>query len=133
MKAGIAIILILWCLSARSQYYLRGEVKDDRNTPLSNVKILVHSNGYVYYSGASGGFGITLPVLQDSITFHLEGYQSYSAKIDVRNYQTVTLKPLYASSNIHKNRLLSFTRNLKLEVWQCWTFGGATYSSVLEN
>lgn len=108
-------------------------MKDDRNTPLSNVKILVHSNGYVYYSGTSGGFGITLPVLQDSLTFLLEGYQTYSARIDVRNYQTVTLRPLYASTNIHKNRLLSFTRNLRLDEWQGWSVGGETYSSLLEN
>jgi len=97
------------------------------------VKILVHSNGYVYYSGNTGGFGIMLPQSKDSISFNLEGYQTYSAKIDVRNYQNITLKPLYASSNVHKNRLLSFTKDLRLEDWNGWSVGAETYSSLLEN
>jgi len=97
------------------------------------VKILVHSNGYVYYSGNTGGFGIMLPQSKDSISFNLEGYQTYSAKIDVRNYQNITLKPLYAASNVHKNRLLSFTKDLRLEDWNGWSVGAETYSSLLEN
>ena len=133
MKACLVIFLFLSCLSTHAQYYLRGEVKDERNVPLTNVKILVHSNGYVYYSGNTGGFGIMLPQSKDSISFNLEGYQSYSAKIDVRNYQNITLKPLYASSNVHKNRLLSFTKDLRLEDWNGWSVGAETYSSLLEN
>ena len=133
MKACLIILLLVGYQSVRAQYYLRGEVKDERNTPLTNVKILVHSSGYVYYSGLSGGFGISLPQFKDSISFNLDGYQPYSAKIDVRNYQTITLKPLYASSNIQKNRLLSFTKNLRLDEWNGWTVGAETYSSLLEN
>jgi len=133
LKACLVIFLFLSCLSTHAQYYLRGEVKDERNVPLTNVKILVHSNGYVYYSGNTGGFGIMLPQSKDSISFNLEGYQSYSAKIDVRNYQNITLKPLYASSNVHKNRLLSFTKDLRLEDWNGWSVGAETYSSLLEN
>ncbi|HYJ37778.1 MAG TPA: von Willebrand factor type A domain-containing protein, partial [Chitinophagaceae bacterium] len=108
-------------------------MKDERNTPLTNVKILVHSNGYVYYSGNTGGFGILLHQSKDSVSFNLEGYQGYSAKIDARNYQTITLKPLYASTNINRNRLLSFTKDLKPEDWNGWNIGAETYSSLLEN
>ena len=133
MKACFVISLFLSCLSTHAQYYLRGEVKDERNFPLTNVKILVHSNGYVYYSGSAGGFGIMLPQSKDSVSFNLDGYQTYSAKIDVRNYQTITLKSLYASTNVHKNRLLSFTRNLKPEDWNGWSVGAETYSSLIEN
>ena len=133
MKAWLVICFFFSCLSIHAQYYLRGEVKDERNTPLTNVKILVHSSGYVYYSGNSGGFGITLPQSKDSISFNLDGYQSFSAKIDARAYQNITLRPLYPSTSIHKNRLLSFTKNLKPEDWNGWTVGAETYSSLLEN
>ena len=133
MKACLVIFLFLTSLSTHAQFYLRGEVKDERNTPLTNVKILVHSNGYVYYSGNAGGFGIMVPQAKDSISFNLDGYQSYSAKIDVRNYQTITLKPLYAATNVHKNRLLSFTKNFRMEDWNGWSVGAETYSSLLEN
>ena len=108
-------------------------MRDERNTPLTNVKILVHSSGYVYYSGNAGGFGILLPQQNDSLSFNLDGYQPYSTKINVKNYQTITLKPLYASANIQKNRLLSFTKNLRFEDWNGWTVGSETYSSLLEN
>jgi len=108
-------------------------VKDERNTPLTNVKILVHSNGYVYFSGNAGGFGIMVPGQKDSLSFNLEGYQPYSTRIDAKNYQTITLKPLVASTNIHQNRLLSFTKNLRFEDWNGWTVASETYSSLLEN
>jgi Ca-activated chloride channel homolog len=133
LKKGLAIVLLLFSLPAFSQYYLRGEVKDERNTPLSNVKILLHSNGYVYYSGSTGGFGIMMNNLKDSLTFSLEGYQPFSAGIDTRSYQNITLKPLYASANLQKKKLLSFTKDLKPEDWRGWSVGGETYSSLLEN
>jgi Ca-activated chloride channel homolog len=133
LKIRLAIVLFLFSLSAHSQYYLRGDVKDERNTPLPNVKILVHSSGYVYYSGSTGGFGIMLPALKDSVTFTMEGYQPVTAKLDARTYQNITLKPLYAAANTQKKKLLSFTKNLRLEDWQGWSVGGETYSSLLEN
>jgi Ca-activated chloride channel homolog len=133
LKACFVICFLLTCLFSHAQYYLRGEVKDERNTPLTNVKILVHSSGYIYYSGNSGGFGILLPQSKDSVSFNLEGYQGYTAKIDARNYQTITLKPLYASTNYNRNRLLSFTKNLRPEDWNGWNIGAETYSSLLEN
>lgn len=133
MKTRLAIVFFLFSLSAHSQYYLRGDVKDERNTPLPNVKILVHSSGYVYYSGSTGGFGIMLPRLKDSISFMLEGYQPVSAKLDAKVYQNITLKPLYTAANTQKKKLLSFTKNLRLEEWQGWSVGGETYSSLLEN
>jgi len=134
LKTGLAIAAFLFfSISAFSQYYLRGEVKDERNTPLSNVKILLHSKGYVYHSGSSGGFGIMLNDLSDSLTFSIDGYQPYSTRLDARVYQTIVLKPLYASANIQKKKLLSFTKNLKPEDWHGWSVGGETYSSLVEN
>lgn len=124
---------MLISFSAFSQYYLRGEVKDERNTPLPNVKILLHSSGYVYYSGGTGGFGIMLPDLKDSVTFTLEGYQSHSSRLDARVYQNIVLKPLYSSANVQQKKLLSFTKNLKAEDWRRWNAGGETYSSLVEN
>ena len=117
-----------------AQYYLRGEIKDEHNNPLSNVKILVHSNGYIYYSGNSGGFGITTPLSTDSVTVTADGFQTYCAKLDARNYQYITLKMLYTpSTNMPANRLVSFTKNLKPADWQGWTVGAETYSSLIEN
>lgn len=133
MKTRLAIAFLLLTLSAHSQYYLRGDVKDERNTPLPNVKILVHSTGYVYYSGSTGGFGIMLPNLKDSVTFSMEGYQPLAARLDAKTYQNITLKQLLTAANAQKKKLLSFTKNLRMQDWQGWSVAGETYSSLLEN
>ncbi len=69
----------------------------------------------------------------DSITVMLDGYQPLSLKLETNKFQTITLKTLYASATVQKNRLLSLTRNLKPEDRHRWTVGGETYSSLLEN
>ena len=135
LKSIVAIILSLFiCLSSFSQYYLRGEIKDEHNNTLSNVKILLHSNGYIYYSGSSGGFGITVPNATDSITVSADGFQTFCARLDADKYQYITLKLLYTpSTNLPANRLVSLTKNLKPEDWHNWTVGAETYSSLVEN
>ncbi|HTI09440.1 MAG TPA: hypothetical protein VL832_12815, partial [Puia sp.] len=59
MKSALLLLLsVLLSLSPRAQYYLRGEIKDQNNSLLPDVKILLHSSGYLYHSGSSGAFGI---------------------------------------------------------------------------
>ena len=135
MKTVVAIIFLFFITSSSfAQYYLRGEIKDEQNNPLPNVKILLHSSGYIYYSGNSGGFGITIPAAFDSVTVSADGFQTFCAKLDAGKYQYITLRMLYKpSTNIPANRLISFTKNLKIEDWQNWTSGAETYSSLVEN
>ena len=118
---------------ARGQYYLRGEIKDEDNNSLANVKILLHSNGYLYYSGGAGAFGIPIPRPTDSVTVEADGYQPFSSRLDANKYQYIILKLLYKPQPLPRNRLLSQTKNLKAEDWHGWTVGGETYSSLVEN
>lgn len=135
MKTIVAIVFYFFIASSSfAQYYLRGEIKDEHNNPLSNVKILLHSSGYIYYSGSAGGFGITIPNPYDSITVSADGFQTFCGKLAAVRYQYITLKVLYKpSTNLPANRLISFTKNLKPEDWQNWTSGAETYSSLVEN
>ena len=103
------------------------------NNPLSNAKILLHSNHYVYYSGSSGAFGIITSISTDSVTVSLEGYQSQSLRLSSAGYQVIRLKSLIAAPALRQNRLLSITKNLKEEDRHNWTRSGETYSSVFEN
>src|SRR5215471_1730666 len=119
--------------SASAQFYLRGEIRDEKNNPLSNVKMVLHSSGYVYYSGSSGAFGIMSSKAIDSVTLMLEGYQSVSTKVETSKFQVLVLKTLYTSANVQRNKLVSVTRNLRLEDKKNWTVGNETYSSLLEN
>ncbi|MDR3714950.1 MAG: von Willebrand factor type A domain-containing protein [Puia sp.] len=132
---NVAIIIACFCLhfSSSGQYYLRGEVKDEANVLLSNVKILLHSSGYLYYSGSSGGFGIPVPQTIDSISVSADGFEPLSIRVDATHYQAITLKSLHPLPSARTKRLLSFTKNLKPEDWRGWTVGAETYSSLLEN
>jgi Ca-activated chloride channel family protein len=136
LKTAIAILtsfLFVISANAQSQYYLRGEIRDEKNNLLSNARILLHSTGYIYSSGSSGSFGIMTTKRTDSITISLDGYQSLSIKLETAKYHSLILKTLYTSANLQKNRLLSFTRNLKPGDRRNWTVGTETYNSLLEN
>ena len=95
--------------------------------------MVLHSSGYVYYSGSSGAFGIMSSKAIDSVTLMLEGYQSVSTKVETSKFQVLVLKTLYTSANVQRNKLVSVTRNLRLEDKKNWTVGNETYSSLLEN
>jgi Ca-activated chloride channel homolog len=134
LKAILAILTFLLAHSSlAAQYYLRGEVKDETNKPIANARILSHSSGYVYYTGNSGGFGITSNKLSDSVTISFDGYQPQLIKLENGRYELITLKMLQAAGNIHKNRLISATKNMPWSEHQNWSIGGETYSNLLEN
>jgi Ca-activated chloride channel family protein len=131
--AAISICLLILS-SSRGQYYLRGEIKDESNNPLSNVKLILHSSGYVYYSGNAGAFGIPIPKMDDSVTIQADGFQTYCSKLNAGTYQYIILKVLHKPHNASPgNHLMSFTKNLKPEDWHGWTIAAETYSSLIEN
>ncbi|OQP48858.1 hypothetical protein A4D02_06970 [Niastella koreensis] len=127
------LISFLFIITAHAQYYLRGEIRDEKNNLLSNARILLHSTGYIYSSGSSGSFGIMTTKHVDSVTITLDGYQALSIKLETAKFHSLVLKTLYTSANLQKNRLLSFTRNLKPGERRNWTVGTETYNSLLEN
>ena len=127
---------VIGCLlfhAAAGQFYLRGEIKDENNSYLPNVRILLHSSGYLYHSGSSGEFGIPLPQVNDSLTLSAEGFQTITVHVDATQYQNITLKLLFRPPPAPKKRLLSLTKDLKGSDWKGWTVGSETYSSLVEN
>jgi Ca-activated chloride channel homolog len=127
-------LLGLCCsLSLSAQYYFRGEVKDEMNNPVPNARILLHSTGYVYYSGSSGGFGILSSKVQDSITISSDGYQDTRLQVQSTKYEYITMKLQRVTGNLHKNKLVSLTKDMRWEERHNWSVGGETYSSLLEN
>lgn len=120
-------------MSAHSQYYIRGEVKDEKSQPLQNVRIVQHSSHIQYYSGASGGFGITSKILNDSLTFNLEGYESKTLKVNAAEWQTINLKVLPSVANKNRPRLISITKDLKQSTRYKWFVSNETYFQLVEN
>jgi Ca-activated chloride channel homolog len=116
------------------QFYIRGEVKDESGNPLQNVNILLHATGYVYHTGSYGSFGILTNRNSDTLTFWLDGYQKERKVVSPDNYVTVRLKLASASSsNIHRNKLASFTKGLNKDIQKQWFTGDETYASIIEN
>jgi Ca-activated chloride channel homolog len=131
----LCCIICLLCISllAKAQYYIRGEVKDEKSQPLQNVKIVQHSSHQQFYSGTSGDFGITSKAAADSLTFNLEGYESKTIKVNAEQWQTVTLKVLPNVANRNRPRLISITKDYKQTGRYKWFVSNETYFQLVEN
>ena len=108
-KILITLLSLSLGYNASAQYYIRGEVKDEKNQPIQNVKIYLHSTRLLYYSGHTGGFGIITSKFNDSLTFNAEGYQPQSISIKADVYQRVFLKVLFPHTNLQKQKLISMS------------------------
>ena len=133
LKIFTIVFVIGFYTKAFSQYYIRGEVKNEKNQPLQNVKIFLHSSHMLYFTGTSGGFGILVPGLYDSLTFNAEGYEPKSVKVKADVYQQITLKMLFASISLQKQSLISFTKDKDANSDRSWLFGNESYSNLVEN
>ena len=134
MKPFYSIFALLFVPSFLcAQYYLRGDIKDEKNQPVSNAKIILHSTGYTYYSGDEGGFGIMSRLSPDSLTLLKDGFQPSGVRIENNKYKSIILLPLRNGAGAQKTRLSSFIKNMKIEERTNWPTGGETYSTLLEN
>jgi Ca-activated chloride channel family protein len=127
------ILFITFVFFANAQYYIRGEVKNEKNQPLQNVRIILNSNHSLYFSGASGAFGITTKTIIDSLTFSLEGYESKTIKIIADQWQAVNLKTLPSYINRNRPKLISVTKNFSQTSKYHWFVNDETYFQLVEN
>lgn len=115
------------------QFYLRGDVKDETGSPLQNVTILQPRTGYIYKSGTTGSFGITINQQIDTFQFSLDGYVADKVVANADNYLNVRLKLAPAGTFQRQNKLLSFTKGMVKDDHKKWFAGDETYSSIVEN
>ena len=129
------MICILFYSSAHSQqFYLRGEVKDEAGNPLQNVTISQPRTGYIYKSGTTGGFGITINQQRDTFLFSLDGYKTEKVVADADDYLSMRLKPApFSGVSFRQNKLLSITKGMMRDDHRRWYAGDETYSSIVEN
>ena len=115
MKTACHILLyLLISSSVFSQYYLRGEVKDESGNALQNVTIMNIRTGYVYKSGTQGSFGILTNQQVDTFNFSLDGYRPERLVANANNYLNVKMKLLPASvTNARRYKLSSLIKNMQ--------------------
>ena len=127
------LLFILQAFTANAQYYLRGEIKDEKNQPLQTVKILLQSNKHFYFTDHSGGFGITTNALFDTISISIDGYEAKIMKVKCDEWQNINLKILPSNVNSNKPRLISVTKNLDQTSRKRWYIDEETYFQLIEN
>ncbi len=132
-RLALYIFFSMFAVTANSQHYLRGEVKDEKFTRLQNVKIFVHSARSIYYSGVDGSFGIILRTPKDTLTFSLEGYEELTIPVDHSQWQNVVLKVLVANANKNKQKLISVTKDKKQDSRLNLIISDETYFALVEN
>lgn len=126
-------LFLLIAHAAAGQYYLRGEIRDEKNNPLQNVRIILHSTRLPYASGIGGAFGILTSVERDTITCSLDGYESMTVAVRSSAYAQLTMKMLPLTASMHKHSLLSITRNLEARPERNRAMGDETYNTLVEN
>lgn len=120
--------------SLYSQYYLRGEVKDERGTLLPGVKILLRSKGtYPFSSGSAGYFGIPSSFRIDTVTLIYDGYEILRKCVNTQQYQVLVMKQLASAASMMKNKLNSRTNNFNSDKASVFSSLGESYSSLIEN
>jgi len=133
----IAQILLLQLIASSlfaQQFYFRGEVKDEAGNLLQNVNILHHRTGYVYHTGSNGLFGIMNNRDKDTLIFSQEGFFKEQVVAFAGRFNSVRLKNLPSTStNIKKDKLASFTKDLTRDIQRNWYAGDETYASIVEN
>ncbi|MCK9404300.1 MAG: VWA domain-containing protein [Chitinophagaceae bacterium] len=135
MKKVIWVLLLFSIsYSASSQYYLRGEIKDNRGHVLEGVKINLSSLGSLpYYSGRGGAFGISVSHSTDTIFLQLDGFETIRLKVDTRKFQQLVMKMLPSTARLYTDKLASATTNLKGFLPNTFSGPGESYSNLVEN
>ncbi len=131
-----AAILFTVCIpsSLIGQYYLRGEVKDEKGAMLPGVKIMLQSKGtYPFSSGSAGFFGIPSSLQVDTITLIYDGYETMRKAVRTQQYQVLQMKPLASTASLMKNKLTSQTNNFNADKTSIFSAFGESYSSLIEN
>lgn len=89
-------LFFAFCLvfySSFSQYYLRGELKDEQGKGISNGRMTLFSKGnFVFSTGSSGDFGIPSGLKLDTVTFFLEGYDTLKSAVLTSRFGNFVLK-----------------------------------------
>ncbi|MGB4772424.1 MAG: von Willebrand factor type A domain-containing protein [Chitinophagaceae bacterium] len=135
MKRLLFILTLMLLLPSllMAQYYIRGEVKDEKNNGLQNVKIILHSTSLPYATGVGGAFGILSSKVSDSLSFYLEGYEPLHVRVNTSKFQSLQMKMQPFTASLQKHTLLSVTADMRLKADKQWVAGDETYNTIIEN
>jgi Ca-activated chloride channel family protein len=134
-KFTYCLITIFFFLPSLSiaQYYIRGEVKDEKGNGLQNVKIILNSTGLPYSTGVGGAFGILTSKPTDSLSLSVEGYEPFNIRVNSTKFVSIVMKMQPFAASLQKHSLLSITGNMQAMADKQWAAGDETYNTIIEN
>jgi Ca-activated chloride channel homolog len=131
--------LVAYCLffctsiSAQAQYFLRGNVRDEKKVGLRNAKILLHSSKVGTTTDIDGSFGIISSFQYDSITVSLDGFEKQILRVKSDAWQNIVLKVSAATLIKNKPKLISFTKDANRKQRFNPLVSDETYFKLVEN
>lgn len=132
-KILVIILMVAFCSPLSAQYYIKGDVKNEKGEPMQNVKIYMPATRAVYYSGFTGGFGIPSSNLHDSLIFSMDGFITQPLKIKTNEYQGIVMKMMESNLSTHKQKLISLTTGIEGHVFPTAYYKQESYSTLVEN
>lgn len=129
----IYLLILIPAIQVNAQYYLRGDIKDEKNQGLQNARIFVQSAKTFYYSGTYGGFGFKMASLYDTLTVTLDGYEPKTVRVKADQWQVIVLKLSEVSASKNKPKLISITKDIRESNRYNWYVEDETYFQLVEN
>ena len=129
----IYLLILIPAIQVNAQYYLRGDIKDEKNQGLQNARIFVQSAKTFYYSGTYGGFGFKMASLYDTLTVTLDGYEPKTVRVKADQWQVIVLKLSEVSASKNKPKLISITKDIRESSRYNWYVEDETYFQLVEN
>ncbi len=134
MKKLVAYTLFFCAaFSTQAQYFLRGNIRDEKKAALPNAKIYLHSTKVGSVSDVDGSFGITTALQYDSITVSLDGYEKQILRVKTDVWQDIVLKISAATLLKNKPKLISFTKDASRKERYNPAISDETYFKLIEN
>ncbi len=136
MKKYFLLILIFFftVLSVKSQYYLKGIVKDEKNQPVLHANILLYSQKKMFYSGSSSGeFGIPTNLQYDSLIISADNFETIGVKVKSDAWQNIILKSNIIDESKNQPRLSSIVSDVNPNETYKSFADDETYFKLIEN
>lgn len=134
LRISLLSVFVVVSLQLNSQYYLKGQVTDDKGRQLSGVKLQIKSKlPYLFYTGSNGSFGVPIASATDSLTIYQDSYFPLHTSVNALLFNQIVL--ITDTNHLKKQirRLSSITKNVQSSRENLYKSMGESYSSLIDH
>ena len=119
--------------TAKSQFYLKGIIRDEKNNTISKAKLFLHSSRSYFLSDYDGSFGIPCKFRSDTLSVEMNGFEKRTLVVKSDMWLQVLLKTDVSTVVKYKPKLISFTKDAKETARFNPYVSDETYFKLVEN